>query len=106
MTRSIGRPLKYQHILERLENDEIYSPAAISRFALERGLIDGSTSEERTAARHRVRIAMARLSNYHGFPDEGDALISLPRHRPMPAWYGWRWKLVMEGNYESARQPT
>ena len=104
MARSIGRPLKYHYILASLADEELYSPASIARFALASGLITGRDPQERRTARQRVRIAMGRLSNYHAFPDEGDGCIVLPKHRPMPAWFGWRWKLVLEGDYEGARK--
>ena len=104
MAKSIGRPLKYDRILNSLNDHELYSPASIAHFAQENGLLDANSPQQVKLARQRVRIAMGRLCNYHSFPDEGDGCIVLPKLRPMPAWYGWRWKLVLEGNYEGARK--
>jgi len=40
----------------------------------------------------RIRISLGRLSNNHGFPDEGDGLVTLFGQSPTAGWYGWRWK--------------
>ena len=90
----IGRPRKYTHIIDALEEDEIYSPGAIVRFAEEKGLLDDYFEEEsnKKLVRQRIRISCIRLSEMHQFPAGGDALVTIKGQAPTPGWYGWRWK--------------
>ncbi len=92
MKRPIGRPMKYRKILQRLENDDLYTPAAIARFAVEAGLVKESRNEPKKLVLQRIRIAMGRFSNNHDFPDEGDGMVTLRGQAPTPGWFGWRWK--------------
>ncbi len=86
-SRPIGRPLKYRSLLLALETHELYTPAKVADFAIEHGFIP-----EEFEARQRVRIAMGRYTNNHGFPDEGDGLVSSPGQAPTPGWFGWRYR--------------
>ena len=86
-----GRPLKYAHVIEMLEDDNIYAPGTIAQFAKVSGLLPELT----TVSLARLRIAMCRLKAYHNFPEKGDGLIRMPGQQPFPAWFGWRWKLLI-----------
>ena len=92
MSRPIGRPMKYREILLHLEDDDLYTPAAIARFAAEADLIKESERALRKIALQRIRVAMGRYSNNHLFPDEGDGMVTLRGQSPTPGWFGWRWK--------------
>ncbi len=94
MRRPVGRPRKYATIIAALDDDELYSPAVIPRFAKGQGLLAPFLTEGVSEARviQRIRIAMVRLSNLHNFPDEGDGQVIIVGQAPVPAWFGWRWK--------------
>ena len=94
MSRSVGRPRKYQNILEALEDDSFYSPAVIVRFAKENNLLQdhGSETDDEQDVMRRLRIALIRLSHLHHFPEQGDGQIRIKGQAPVRAWFGWRWK--------------
>ena len=90
MGKPAGRPMKYAHIIESLDDDELYSPATIARFAEANGLLPIVKH-----ARQQLKVAMGRLRAYHHFPNNGDGTIRLSGQCPFPGWYGWRWKLLI-----------
>lgn len=92
MKKSIGRPMKYKKIIETLDKNSLFTPATIANFAEEKGLLEGTNLRERRLEKQRIRIALGRFSNNHGFPDEGDGMVTLRGQAPTPAWFGWRWK--------------
>jgi len=87
--------MKYQFIIERLDNGTLFSPASIAQFAMAEGLLeddrDGTEDTDRLL-KQRIRVSMGRYSNNHEFPDQGDGLITLRGNAPTPGWFGWRWK--------------
>ncbi len=88
--------MKYNRILKALDDDELYSPAAIATIAMEKGFPElGETPEEAELIRQPCRIAMGRFTNNHCFPDEGDGQITLSGQSPTPAWFGQRYKQVL-----------
>lgn len=103
MSKASGRPMKYYRVLNSLLDHTLYTPATIAAYAEERQLLPPSQVDAQKK-RRRLRMAMARLSNYHAFPDQGDGTVTRPGQRPAPAWYGWRWKLILEGNYDVYQQ--
>ncbi len=104
MARPVGRPRKYTGIIDALDDDELYSPAAIARIAKDQGMLAPFMKEETVEARvmQRIRIALVRLSNLHHFPDEGDGQIKIKGQAPVPGWFGWRWKNSGMKNERSA----
>lgn len=102
MSRPIGRPLKYGEILRALNDDTLYTPAKIAGLAQELGMIEVKDKKRGDLDRQRIRIAMGRLSHNHSFPENGDGQVILDRQRPIPGWYGWRWKKVLNRK----REPT
>ncbi len=96
-SRPVGRPLKYQMIIANLEDDLIYSPASIARYAKETSLINPflSPTVNLPKAMRRIRLSLGRLSNLHDFPDKGDGHVFLERQAPIPGWFGWRWKELL-----------
>ena len=97
MGKICGRPMKYLYIIESLQDNELYTASAIAAFADGNGLLFPDMGYH---PQQRVRVAMNRLSNYHTFPDNGDGFIYRTGQRPVPGWFGWRWKLLtLEGNH-------
>ena len=95
MSNPKGRPLKYKNILLQLQDHKLYSPATIAQFAEENQFFKSAEPQGQKLERQRIRIAMGRLSNSHRFPDEGDGQVKKPGQRPLPGWFGWRWKAVL-----------
>ena len=89
--RFVGRPPKYRHIIASLEDEALYTPAAIARNAQEKGFLKGKPEEIQQDIL-RIRITMGRNSQNHGFPEEGDGLVTLWGQSPTPGWVGRRWK--------------
>ncbi len=88
-TAKIGRPIKHRSVIEALAPHELYTAAAIARLGVAQGLIP---PEERT----RLRIAMGRFSQNHGFPKEGDGQVFLSGQPPMRGWFGWRFQEALD----------
>ena len=86
--KRIGRPMKYKHIIEQLEDDKVYSPALIAREAITAGILERG---DRQKARH----TLSRLSNNHAFPAEGDGLVRIPGQTATIGWHGKRWKAAV-----------
>ena len=93
--RPLGRPMKYDHLIEMLEEDQLYSPATIAAFAKDHGMLNHAGKAPKPLQIQRIRIAMGRLSNNHKFPDDGDGFLKIPGQAPVPAWFGWRWKAAI-----------
>ncbi len=85
--------MKYKRLIERLQDDELYSPATIAAFAEEQGLTNAGGVQAIRLEKQRIRIALGRFSNNHGFPDEGDGMVTVRGQPPTPGWFGWRWKV-------------
>ena len=98
-SRPVGRPMKYDYVLRKLQDEELYSPASIAGFAEVHKLLTPFLDDETDArkAKRRMRLALGRLSNLHQFPDEGDGRVYLFGQAPIPGWYGWRWKELLPG---------
>ncbi len=91
--RGVGRPSKYDYLLAYLDDNEIYTPAKIVRFAFERNLISvPPEAEEQHKLRVKIRHALARKSARFGFPEEGDGVIKMDGQAPARGWFGSRWK--------------
>ncbi|CAM2068602.1 hypothetical protein SCOR_24745 [Sulfidibacter corallicola] len=87
--------MKYNKIIEKLVEDELYTPATIAALGEALGMVDTSDPEKRKRDRQRIRIALGRFSNNHNFPDEGDGIVTLKGQAPTPGWFGWRWKAAL-----------
>jgi hypothetical protein len=92
MKRHVGRPMKYKYILYELDEHTAYTPASIALFAEENGLLRSRGRDAQRIEKNRIRIAMGRFSNNHGFPDEGDSIVFVRGRAPCPGWFGWRWR--------------
>ena len=93
-----GRPMKYDDLLAQLSLDDLFSPAAIAAFACESNYIDAKLDpRKRALTKRRIRITLGRLTKNRNFPPEGDGMIRLPKQAPVPAWFGWRWRLAAKG---------
>ena len=92
--------MKYDVLIEAMDEGDLYSPAAIVKFAEENGFLksDPEKPKKRRLEKQRIRIAMGRYSNNHEFPDEGDGYLKVPGQAPVPAWFGWRWKAALENS--------
>ncbi|MDJ0836551.1 MAG: hypothetical protein QNK37_08535 [Acidobacteriota bacterium] len=91
--------MKYAHIIQALDENTLYSPATIARFAEANGLLPIVEH-----ALQRVKVSMGRLRAYHSFPQGGDGMIRLSGQSPKPGWYGRRWKLLILENGEERNQ--
>ena len=86
--KKIGRPMKYKHIIEPLEDETVYSPGLIAREAIKAGILE---KEDQLKARH----TLARLAKNHFFPSEGDGFVRIPGQASIPGWHGKRWKAAI-----------
>jgi hypothetical protein len=94
--RGPGRPHKYARFLRCLEDDQIYTPAAIVRYGKSCGLFpEGISSDQERHLGLKIRHTLARLSKNHSFPAEGDGWVAIPGQAPMRGWQGWRWKAAL-----------
>lgn len=91
----VGRPLKYKELIYDLEDDVIYSPAKIANHAQESGYILSRDKSVIRLHKQRIRIALARISSYRRFPDNGDGFVTAPGQAVTVGWFGWRWKHAM-----------
>jgi hypothetical protein len=88
--------MAYKSLIEKLDEDTLYSPSLIARFAEEHGLLPGGdTRAPLQIKKQRIRIALGRFSNNHDFPDEGDGMVTIRGQAPTPGWYGWRWQAAL-----------
>lgn len=87
--------MKYRVIIKRLEEDDLYTPATIAAFSERIGIIKDIDPAQKRLTRQRIRIALGRFSNNHGFPDEGDGMVTIKGQSPTPGWFGWRWKAAL-----------
>jgi len=88
--------MKYRTILEKLADDQLYTPASIAGYALATGFIDSKDPDRIRLEKQRIRISMGRFSNNHDFPDEGDGMVTIKGQAPTPGWFGWRWKAALK----------
>ncbi len=47
----------------------------------------------------RLRIALSRLVQEHGFPIGGDTTGGSAEQAPLPAWHGSRWKRALPSSF-------
>ena len=95
MTKRCGRPYKYAHFLNSLEDNTLYCPASIVSHGEGLGYFRGNTGDNLFLAKQRVRITLGRLSNNHDFPLGGDGLVIVKGQAPIPGWLGSRWKAAL-----------
>ena len=93
-----GRPMKYRHMITGLLDGEIYSPATIVTFAEEQDLLLllYTNDDERKHLRLKIRHTMARFTQNHNFPKEGDGLVFIKGQAAVPGWKGKRWKDALQ----------
>jgi len=92
----VGRPLKYRHLLDILEDDTLYSPGSIVRNGEQKGLLPSVRSVvERNLRRLRIRHTFARFVVNHKFPQPGEGLVKLVGQAPVPGWFGATWKAAL-----------
>lgn len=82
---------KYDDLLALLEDETIYSPGQIVRFAQAIGYADTRD------ALLRIRISLNNKSMRYEFPRMGDGWVRLDGQGPTPGWYGRRWKATING---------
>ena len=91
-----GRPKKYADIIVALDDEKLYTPAAIADLALELGFSDRNPNVDQKLFRLRIRIAMSRLCSNWDFPKHGDGMIQRKGQPTTPAWSGSRWKATID----------
>ncbi len=91
-----GRPMKYRHYIEILEDERIYTPATIVDHGIAHGLFPIDLKESAgQSLRLKIRHALSRLSLNRGFPRIGDGLVFVDGQAPSRGWYGFRWKSTL-----------
>ncbi len=93
--RSPGRPMKYRHLIENLEDDVLYSAGAIVLNAIAKGLLDEVPAEEMKQQKLRIRHTMCRFAKNHGFPKAGEGWVIIDGQAPTPGWRGATWKAAL-----------
>ncbi|CAM2008755.1 hypothetical protein [Acanthopleuribacter pedis] len=92
--------MKYASIVLELPDNELFTPAKIFRFALERGLLERFGLEDMERLRYRIRVNLAQFSTRHKFPKSGDGVVFLPGQPATAGWVGRRWKEAMRRSLE------
>ena len=90
--------MKYSRLVQAIDDETLYNPALIARFAEEKGFLKSCQTDltARRLEKRRIRIILARFSTNHGFPRPGDGLIQLYGRRVFIGWFGWRWKAALK----------
>ena len=92
MSGFVGRPAKYDRVVQLLDSHTLYCGASIVMFADRLGLCPGDNDQQHRLNKLRMRVALNRRVAYHLFPPEGDGQLRLKGNAPICAWFGWRWK--------------
>ena len=87
--------MKYNNLIEMLQEDDLYTPATITALAEARGMVTETDPDKRRLEKQRIRISLGRFSNNHEFPDEGDGMVRVKGQAPTPGWFGWRWRAAL-----------
>ncbi len=93
-----GRPMKYDVLIEMLEDQTIYCPGTIIKLAEEKGYFPSSLDQdELTRAKLRARHSLRSFSLRHGLYESGvDGWVKIPGQTPLRGWYGHRWKAALK----------
>jgi len=84
-----GRPMKYASLILKLDQDALYSAAAIAHFARRYGYVKGSKQAQKETLR-RIKSAAAYIQK-HYIKEPSDGFLTFPGQRPVEAWYGRHW---------------
>lgn len=96
MKRPVGRPMKYRHFIENLEDEVVYTPARIVKHGEFLGFFNKiHSTQKRRKEKLRIRHTLARFSVNHNFPIEGDGLVFIKGQAPTRGWKGKRWKAAL-----------
>jgi len=87
-----GRKGKYSYIIERLNDNTLYSPSKIAWFAWESRLLPNAEIGALSRLRLRTTLGRMTVNKRRLFPIGGDGHILIRGQQPTPGWYGWRWK--------------
>lgn len=104
-TRPVGRPMKYRHFIENLEDGVLYTPARIVQHGEMLGFFQKIRSPKLLKKeKQRIRHTLARFSTNHQFPNEGDGMVFLKGQAPTRGWTGKRWKAALPETAVSQRK--
>lgn len=81
---------KYDDLLERLHNDELYSAGLIVQLARLSAYLNDPP------ALLRLRLTLNARAGRAPFDRAGDGLVRLAGQAPTPGWFGWRWKTLID----------
>lgn len=84
-----GRPMKYASLILKLDQDALYSAAAIANFARRYGYVKGKKQAQKEALR-RIKSAAAYIQK-HYIKEPSDGFLTFPGQRPVEAWLGKHW---------------
>ena len=88
-----GRPLKYRHLIEALDDETIYSPGSIVQNGEEKDLL--TTPEEKNNQRIRIRHTLASYAKNHDFCRPGEGWVNLKGLAAAEGWCGATWKAAL-----------
>lgn len=88
-----GRPLKYGHILETLNDHQLYTASSIVNQAVTEGILPQPKGSKPIS--RKLRHTLVRMAKNHGFPKLGDGWLEVEGQTPMPAYLGLRWKAIL-----------
>ena len=98
MSNRIGRPHKYQGLLNSLDPSAIYTASMIADIGMN-GMLQAECpnteglpkKEWLFLIRRRARIALGRFVRMYNFPREGDGLVRIKGQANLWGWTGKRW---------------
>jgi len=105
LTRKAGRPLRYGALLEPLQPDKLYAVATIVEEGVRGGILTRApfNSDPLVAARGKARDALRKLRKH--LPEEPDGELAIRPGIRAPAWFGFRWRAIVEAKQQSASPP-
>ena len=103
---SQGRPWKYAQVILAIVDDEaLYSATTLVETAKQKGVfgppeeggkvwVNNKENPENLPTRARNSLTRHAREKF----DEPDGVFQREGNNPEPAWYGWRWKLILSKN--------
>ena len=103
----MARPWKYDQLIRTLEDETLYHTARVINSGEQQGLFDFSFDDETKSLseiekRNVMKNARSSLAHFvvKHLPQEPDGYVKSEgkSRAKYPAWYGKRWKSMLEGN--------
>ena len=91
--------MRYGRLIMALPEEEVFSVDRILELAFAQGLLPENDEDDLTVVRRRAYDALSKFAKKH-LDTELDERVANRNQQFIPGWYGWRWKLILEGNYD------